>query len=483
MAQYTTSSTSIIDDSDNSGISADVQAALSAVLGSFTAVERVGIETDDPTSIGASEAATSDALHLVAGTNIGTGETGVAADPGTPVIIYGDDDPQTGLDITPNDDPTTPTTRGFLHRTVVQKQDDPLTEPDESVDANGNPVYEFSEDEINPLRAPNTQVVLSQPGARIVVTNEGDDMVDASAPGITATIETGVGQDTIITGAGDDFINPGEHADSVSAGAGNDTIITGQGSQDTIDGGPGIDVVYVRTAGTPTSGEPYAIRLGEEAEIGGSQIIGEPQYTVRDVTHRFKDVEYIVLPEGDGRILYASDSREDVAIARAVQTMTEHDLTVQELIDLQAQVDSTDLDIVGAIELIIPRAIESGVLVPGTDGVDASGTVTNATAFVNWAYNTFLGRNPDMNVQDIIDAGTYSDQIDALRQVAGNEQSSDMTLLLEHLGAATTTDVVPGGTYYVDALNGVLDLDEDGNADPAWTPAQVIADLTSLQPD
>jgi Ca2+-binding RTX toxin-like protein len=69
---------------------------------------------------------------------------------------------------------------------------------------------------------------------RRVVTRAGDDV-----------LQMGGGNDTVSAGGGNDVVFAGDGTDSIAGGAGNDTLSAGGGLRDTLDGGAGIDVLYV----------------------------------------------------------------------------------------------------------------------------------------------------------------------------------------------------------------------------------------------
>lgn len=76
---------------------------------------------------------------------------------------------------------------------------------------------------------------------RVIVMGNGNDLVTVGGDKNT-TLDGGDGNDTLITSGGDDLVIGGNGNDSISTGGGNDTIISGIGN-DTIDGGEGFDMI------------------------------------------------------------------------------------------------------------------------------------------------------------------------------------------------------------------------------------------------
>lgn len=173
MAQYTESTSEVVNTVRDSGLSSDTSAAIEALLidssteGGSTIQDYDGTTPDDGTDI----------------LTVGSGQS-LSEDPGTPIIIMGED-------------------------------------------------------------ASATVTLDTSTSDRVVVGGSSDDTITTTGDG-NVTVETGGGNDSIATGAGEDqIIITGSGNSSVATGDGGDTItITGDGAP-TIDAGDGNDVIVV----------------------------------------------------------------------------------------------------------------------------------------------------------------------------------------------------------------------------------------------
>ncbi|EIM64862.1 DUF4214 domain-containing protein [Desulfobacter postgatei] len=194
MAQYTESTSEVVDTLKDSGLSEETSSAIAALLennstaGQTTIQAYDGMPPDDGTVI----------------LSVGSGQT-LSEDPGTPIIIMDADAPPATVALDTNT-----SARIF----VAGSGDDRIT-----TTGDGNVSIETGG------------------GNDTVITGNGEDEV----------IVTGGGNSSIATGSGDDTITlTGNGTPTIDAGDGNDVIIvnTDQGSA-TVDGGTGFDDAYV----------------------------------------------------------------------------------------------------------------------------------------------------------------------------------------------------------------------------------------------
>lgn len=187
MAQYTESTSSVVDTLGDSGLSEDTSSAIETLLGDS---DTTNIEAYDGT-------APEDGTDVL---TVGSDQQ-LTEDPGTPVIIMDSDAPAADVELdTSNGD------RVF----VAGSGDDTIT-----TTGDGNVTVETGG------------------GNDTVSTGSGEDEV----------VITGDGNSSVSTGDGDDTVTiTGDGAPTIDAGDGNDTIVVGtdQGSA-TVDGGAGFD--------------------------------------------------------------------------------------------------------------------------------------------------------------------------------------------------------------------------------------------------
>lgn len=195
MAQYTESTSEVVNTLTNSELNSDTSAAIESLL------------TDSSTSDGETTIQVYDGTAPDDGTDmliVGSGQT-LSEDPGTPIIIMDPDAPSAtvSLDTSTSD------------RVVVAGSgDDTIT-----TTGDGNVTVE---------------------------TGGGNDSI-ATGSGEDEIIITGSGNSSVATGDGDDTITiSGDGAPTIDAGDGNDTIVVGtnQGAA-TVDGGSGFDEANV----------------------------------------------------------------------------------------------------------------------------------------------------------------------------------------------------------------------------------------------
>ncbi|WP_289022697.1 DUF4214 domain-containing protein [Desulfobacter postgatei] len=190
MAQYTESTSEVVDTLKDSGLNEETTSAIEALLENNSTGDETTIQAYDGT-------APEDGTTIL---TVGSGQT-LSEDPGTPIIIMDADAPAATVVL------NTDTTDRVL---VAGSGDDSIT-----TTGDGNVTVETGG------------------GNDSVITGSGEDMITVTGSG-DSSVATGGGNDTIIL--------TGDGAPTVDAGDGNDVIVVGtdQGAA-TVDGGTGFD--------------------------------------------------------------------------------------------------------------------------------------------------------------------------------------------------------------------------------------------------
>lgn len=104
-------------------------------------------------------------------------------------------------------------------------------------------------------------------GSVVLNGNTGNDTLDVSALGLTASLSGGAGIDILIGGSAADFLNGGSGNDILTGNDGNDTLNGGSG-RDRLDGGMGDD----RISGQGSSGDVLTGGPGDDRLDGGAGV-------------------------------------------------------------------------------------------------------------------------------------------------------------------------------------------------------------------
>lgn len=117
-------------------------------------------------------------------------------------------------------------------------------------------------------------------GGIVVNGNSGDDSINASAIGLSTSLNGGSGNDQLVGGSAADFLNGGAGDDTAAGNAGNDTINGGSG-RDTLNGGDGDDTV----SGQGSSGDVLTGGSGNDRVNGGAGV---------DTVSEFANVDFVL---------------------------------------------------------------------------------------------------------------------------------------------------------------------------------------------
>jgi Ca2+-binding RTX toxin-like protein len=116
-------------------------------------------------------------------------------------------------------------------------------------------------------------------GQVVVNGNGGNDSINASAIGVSTSLDGGTGADILIGGSGADFLNGGSDDDTIFGNAGDDTINGGSG-RDSLNGGAGDD----RISGQGSSGDVLTGGPGNDRLDGGAGIDTIAEFADTDFT-------------------------------------------------------------------------------------------------------------------------------------------------------------------------------------------------------
>ena len=178
-------------------------------------------------------------------------------------------------------------------------------------------------------------------------------------------VDTGSGNDTITSGSTYDSIFGGSGNDSISSGDGSDTISGGIGN-DTINAGSGFDVVSM--TGTASSYE-FAVVNGKV--MSTSKFTGD--------TTSIQNAEYVQF--ADGSAIVNSSNQEDASLARMTLGFYGEQVSAERLMDLNDDVNSTNLKTVAGQLLSEQNLLSSSAI--------------NDADFVELMYTRVLGRASD----------------------------------------------------------------------------------------
>jgi serralysin len=282
-------------------------------------------------------------------------------------------------------------------------------------------------------------------GNDYVVGGGGDDDLQGGAD--NDNLYGGAGRDTLNGGAGDDFLAGDQDADVLIGGDGNDQFSAGYG--DSVDGGPGIDLLALSFFGETTSGVSADLRQlanNGTVVIDGATLTGIEYVIYLSLTEFDDDVIAGPVPPGPEGIQINAWGGNDRVTGSAGT-------------DLISGGDGDDElhggfgfnpDVVPGTDRLFGEAGNDTIYIDGPDGANASGGLGNDRIFGGAGYDEIRGDDGN----DILSGGSGPDGIQG---GAGNDI----------LDGGSGNDTLIGGAgddvYAVDSSGDVIFDDNGGN--------------------